>query len=216
MQNLDTSWTLIKNDRKILAEIKFRSSRSLHIPKKKNQVHEPMARSLSPGVGPAAVGAVEAAGMASSFSRFWPEWMLGFLVVQPFNQSYETYEIFLPISARPLRRTCFRCAPCWLFWFSLRGREGGRHAREKVGQMNARLQENQRKRSSEQYAAELNHVRGKFTLPQLSKSPTNALWTPQKSYAFEARACSTGTLWLASQASPDLEIDIACRLCPLP
>lgn len=35
MQNLDTSWTLIKNDRKILAEIKFRSSRSLHIPKKK-------------------------------------------------------------------------------------------------------------------------------------------------------------------------------------
>lgn len=37
MQNLDTSWTLIKNDRKILAEIKFRSSRSLHIPKKKTK-----------------------------------------------------------------------------------------------------------------------------------------------------------------------------------
>ncbi len=53
--------------------------------------------------------------------------MLGFLVVQPFNQSYE---IFLPTSTRPLRRTCFRCAPFWLFWCSLRGRErGGRHTK---------------------------------------------------------------------------------------
>ena len=51
---------------------------------------------------------------------------------------------------------------------------------QKVGQMNARLQENQRKRSSEQYAAELNHVRSKFTLnslnlPKFNRSPTNAL-----------------------------------------
>ena len=128
IRNLDTSWNFDLSGNKIQV---FTVPPWLHVPKKK--IPNPMSRWQGPCHQVLdqrlwVLWRLRAWPQASrAFDIFWPEWMLGFL--QPFNQSYE---IFLPTSARPLRRTCFRCAPFWLFWCSLRGREGGRHAREKV------------------------------------------------------------------------------------